>query len=173
MLKKLLLVFILVLFSAVTSIASTFTILNVSPGEGLVGQINFKIDNFYTWGYCIEEEANSYIGVPYTGTLQELTDGQIWQAYLIYNAYKGDVVSGAEANKLQEDLWGTIPTNFNLDPGLVSMLKNMFLWADIPNVNGWGQHFIVAAPVPEPASMILFGTGLFVFGFVGRKLKAS
>jgi hypothetical protein len=29
-----------------------------------------------------------------------------------------------------------------------------------------------AAPVPEPASMILFGTGLIVFGFAGRKLKA-
>jgi hypothetical protein len=27
------------------------------------------------------------------------------------------------------------------------------------------------APVPEPASMLLFGTGLIVFGFTGRKLK--
>jgi hypothetical protein len=30
---------------------------------------------------------------------------------------------------------------------------------------------IGAAPVPEPASMFLFGTGLIVFGFTGRKLK--
>jgi hypothetical protein len=28
------------------------------------------------------------------------------------------------------------------------------------------------APVPEPASMFLFGTGLIVFGLAGRKLKA-
>jgi hypothetical protein len=172
MLKKLLLVFILVLLSAVTSLASTFTILNVSPGEGLVGQINFKIDNFYTWGYCIEPTVHSYIGTPYTGTLKELEKDQLWQAYLIYKAYEDHNVSNIEANSLQLSLWGSEQT-FVANAELESMLKNMFLWADIPNVNGWGQDFIVAAPVPEPASMILFGTGLFVFGFVGRKLKAS
>jgi hypothetical protein len=177
MLRKLLLVFMLVLLSAGTSLASTFTILDVNPGVGLIGQINFKVDNFYTWGYCIEKDAYSYIGVPYTGTLRDLEPGQLWQAYLIYEAYKDNIVSADESVALQNALWGATQS-VSLDDSMASMLSHMFKWASIPNsIDGqnvrWGQDFIVAAPVPEPASMILFGTGLFVFGFVGRKLKAS
>ncbi len=58
------------------ALASQITILNVSPGIGYVGQINFQIDDWNTWGYCIEKKANSYIGVPYTGEIRNLPDGK-------------------------------------------------------------------------------------------------
>ena len=50
-------------------LADSFTINNinpVSPGNSYVGQINFTVNDdnnvSNTWGYCIEQHVNSYIG---------------------------------------------------------------------------------------------------------------
>lgn len=47
-------------------------------------------------------------------------------------------------------------------------------WNDVPRMSGWGGLMVeyetsTPSPVPEPASMLLFGTGIAVFGFAKRK----
>jgi hypothetical protein len=55
-----------------------------------------------------------------------------------------------------------------LDVTIYSVGGDFFF--DWSKLTAWGEN--QTAPVPEPASMLLFGTGLIVFGFAGRKLKA-
>ena len=55
-----------------------------------------------------------------------------------------------------------------LDVTIYSLGGDFFF--DWSKLTAWGEN--QTAPVPEPASMLLFGTGLIVFGFTGRKLKA-
>jgi hypothetical protein len=51
---------------------------------------------------------------------------------------------------------------------ITSLLGDFFFDKSILTATGYSN----TAPVPEPASMLLFGTGLIVFGLAGRKLKA-
>jgi hypothetical protein len=55
-----------------------------------------------------------------------------------------------------------------LDVTIYSLWGDFFF--DWSKLTAWGENH--TAPVPEPASMLLFGTGLIVFGLAGRKLKA-
>jgi hypothetical protein len=167
-------------------LASQITINGVSPGIDLVGQINFKIDDWNTWGYCIEEKANSYIGVPYTGTVRDLPAGESnmlkWASVLYWHYVDHNLAATALAQHktvdqvawdIQKTLWNPAfysysESNFGL---IEADLRNHFKWVDVPNVDGWGQDFLVYTPtnpVPEPATIFLLGCGLIAIAGYGR-----
>jgi hypothetical protein len=178
--KKMLLIMMLILMVGVNgALADSLTINSITPGIGYTGQVNATVNddgNIYdTYGYCLEQKTHSYLGTAYPGEIRELTDGQLWQAQLFYDAYHNSDGSSrtptdTQAEALQLAIWGPSPGPISVDAVL---LRSLYDWADIPDVAGWGQDFILAKTnsVPEPSTLLMLGFGLIGASFATRKFK--
>lgn len=152
----------------------------IDTGEKQIDTFSYCVDlgNYFSW----DKE--------YTAAVSQPTSAYREAAWLVSQydpltgkLYQGQSVTDGEAKSiamtLQLAIWETLYEDrfFRRDSGVSGLFDEMmaslipidfvpsgFFVAEIS-----GQDQLVAAPVPEPATMLLMGVGLLGLGVVGRK----
>ena len=143
-----------------------------------------------TFSYCVELDDSFGWGTSYEAVVGAFTEPLHRAAWLVsqYDPLTGDKKSLLDgdaktiAMTLQLAIWQTL---YGLDfrpvaGGDIALLGTMLTAASEISINSFdpsgffvaeisGQDQLVAAPVPEPATMLLMGIGLLGLGVVGRK----